>query len=464
MKRIIRNSLGLLALGAFFAAVAAGPALADDKTKPAPAKGKADATKKADVTLATAKVEFNASVVKMIKRKAITYKPIELGKYKPDDMVKGPDGRQWKASEYVAKVNELGKKLAEMGHSLSDGDKAVLAESDVKAADQDKKSAQVAAKHLKFDAKTMKATLKRDELLRRHAGDAQKDEPRVMALKKLGDPKLMMAAPGAKAGAAPAAKPVPPKVNKWSWNWELGRRNLVAAALNAKLETSGNADRVQVRGEASADGYLANRKQNLLKATGVLTVPKAGDSTLNVAVSVLGRTVYNKNLSKKTNFTQKDEKSTSIDKSVSFRFQLGPIPLKVKMGARGTVGVRYFVGVRPLSAEAQFVPFVRAEAYAECGVDIFIAGAGVGGKLRLIDFELRIGGELAVKFDKSNRPQLVEHAYVKSDISMLHGSLYVHAYINYLFGKKRFEWTLWKWKGLKTGGYLVNHHKTHNLF
>jgi hypothetical protein len=491
MKRITTTLLGLFSLGSLVAALAAGPALADtakDKDKADPTKGKPD------VRLAPVKVELTKTSFRLLTRKARAYKAIELvdpktkKKYAPDDTVTAPNGKKFKAREYVAKLNELEKKLNEMGHSLHDAEEKVkLARNEVKGDELDKKAQPIAANHLKFDAKTMRAVVKRDEQEKRHTAGAKKDEDRVKLVRRLlvgkADPKADAKAPAkadaksslksavkpdAKAATAAAAKApakaVAPKGTTKKWHYELGRRNIMAASLDAKLETSGNSDRVKVLGEVSADGYLANKKQNLVKATGVITVPKAGASTLNVSVSVLGRSVYNKNLSKTVNWSHKDELSKSFDKSVSFRFQLGPIPLSVKLGARGTAGIRYFIGVRPLSAEAQFVPFVRGEAYAQCGIDIVVASVGIGGKLRLIDFELRIGGELAIKFDKSQRPMLSEHAYVQSNITMLKGSLYVFASVNVLFWKKKYEWDIWDWKGFSKTGYLVNVHKTHNLF
>lgn len=468
MKRIVTSLTGLASLAALVAAVAAAPSQA------AGAKDKTDPTKgKADVRLAANKVQLAATSFRMLKRAALKYKAIEMvdpktkKKYKPDEMITAPGGKKVKAGAYFAELNKLEKKLNEMGHSLRNSDKPVkLARTAMKVADLEKKAKTIAAHHLSFNAKTMRAVRKRAEIARRHADDAKKDEPRVAALRKFVALKPGVKAAPAKVGKAlkAVAKPVAPKGTTKTWRWELGRRKIMAASLDAKLETKGSADSVCVLGEAKADGYLANRKQSLVKATGVVRVPKSGASTLNVSVSVLGRSVYNKNVSKASSFSQKDQLSKTFDKSVSFRFQLGPIPLSVKLGARGTAGIRYFVGVRPLAAEAQFVPFVRGEAYAQCGIDIVVAAAGVGGKLRLVDFELRIGGKLAVKFDASSRPTLSEHAYVQSNISMLKGSLYVYAKVNVLFWKKRYEWDIWDWKGFSKSGYLVNVHKTHNLF
>src|SRR5262245_59399758 len=184
MKRITTKLLGLFALGALAAGLAAMPALADaakdkdkDKTKDTPAK-------KADVHLNTVKVEVHASVYKVLKRKAVAHKPIEMvdpktkKKYKPDDMVKAPNGQQVKASVYFAKVNELEVKPHEIGHSRRDSGKTTLVQSQINTAELDKKAEEAAKKHRKFDPKTMRAVVKRDVQENRFHAAAKKDEAR----------------------------------------------------------------------------------------------------------------------------------------------------------------------------------------------------------------------------------------------------------------------------------------------
>jgi hypothetical protein len=94
-------------------------------------------------------------------------------------------------------------------------------------------------------------------------------------------------------------------------------------------------------------------------------------------------------------------------------------------------------------------------------VDIVIASAGVGGQLRLIDVELRLGGELGLGFENS-RAYLDEHFYAQLDLQMLSGSLYVYAEV-YVpafdippWHKKHYQWNFWKWAGFKKKGYIFN--------
>src|SRR5262249_31164288 len=244
-------------------ALAVAPTFADDKAKADPTK-KPDATKKADVHLATVKVEANAGSHRVLKKTAIAHKPFEMEdpktkkKYKPDDLITGPGGKKMKASQYFAQMNGLEKKLNEIGHSMRHEGKTTLVQTAVNKAELDKKAAEAAKQLVKFDPKTMRAVVKRDAQEKRHLAAAKQDEARVAALKKF---------TGAKA-ATPRG--VAPKTTEWGWSpkpW--GNTKVIAVGLYTKVSTSGSTDRVQVRGEAGADGYLHGHKQSLIKATGV---------------------------------------------------------------------------------------------------------------------------------------------------------------------------------------------------
>jgi hypothetical protein len=424
-----------------------------DKTKPG----------KSDIHHPPVEVKFNKTVVDIQKKAAIDHKPLlpidpKTKKAIPDDHeLTLPSGKKVKVGEYYTELNKLEKKLNSIGHSLRHNGKVTLATSQLKTAELEQKAKAIAAKHVTFDAKTMKRHVKREQMQAKFKESAQKDKARVEALKKLlsktpdkGDGKSKVTPRSAgtmAAGTAGTSK---------NWHWELGRRNLVAAFLDAKVETRGSKQEVSVTGEAEAGGYLVNNKVSLLKATGSVRAPAQGESHARISVSVVGKTIFNKDYPAKTNYSISDTKSTSVDKSVSFHFMLGPIPLSVKLGAQGTVGVRYFVGLRPLYAEAQFIPFANARAYAQAGIDIVVASGGVGGQLKLLDVEFRIGGKMVVNFDPSKGASLEEQAYVWSKIDMLSGSLYVYAevYVPRLglppWKKNHYEWDLWKWKGFST--------------
>jgi hypothetical protein len=410
----------------------------------------------ADIVTPPVKTTFDPAQIEQIKKKTRAFKALQLTdpktkkKLADTQQVTTPSGKKMQAKAYVAELNKLEKKLNAIGYSLSDkGDKVLLSRSRINTADLDKKTKQIAASHAAFNPKTMKPVLKQADLIKRFKDRVKNDAPRVSALKK---------ASGTPAKSKSGAGTAPGTVKKF--HFELGQRNIVAISLDARLETKATKSSVSVLGDAEADGFLAGKKLVLLHATGQVNVPDKGDGKGSVTVTVAGRTVFNKDFTVPTNLTKKDQVSKSFDQSVSFSFSVGPFPLSVKLGAQGKVGLQYVIGVRQLSAEAQFEPFAQGSAYAQLAIDLVVASAGVRGKLNLIDARLTIGASLDLKADPSGGLVLDEHAYVSSDLTLLQGEVTVFVEVNLIFTKKTFEHTLWKSNGIKKSGFLLNQSRT----
>jgi hypothetical protein len=426
-------------------------------------KSKPDATKrpKADVHVPHHDVKLDESMVEILKKKARDFKAhqaIDPKTKKPlpaSHQVTLPTGKKMAAKAYVEKLNKFEKELNAIGHSLHDkAERVELAKTRVKTADLDKMAKSIAAQHKPFDPKTMKQVVNREQLHKAFQDRSKAHATRAAALRKhLGGngkaaPRSLVESRGPTAGTLQP------------FHKELGNRKIAAIVLDAKLETKGSKQGVSVQGDASADAFLIGRQISLLRASSSVNMPEKGDGRARVTISIGGRTVFNKEVALKENFTKKDELSKSFDQGVSFRFALGPIPMSVKLGARGSAGIRYFIGTHHLAAEAQFVPFARVVAYAECTVDLVVAKGGARADLKLLDFELRAGGSLAVKVDPSKGLLLEEHAYISSNLEMLSGQVVIVAEINLLFTKKHFEKTLWKFAGFKKSLNLLNVNRT----
>ena len=301
-----------------------------------------------------------------MKKKALAFKAIEMHdpktgkKVAADFMVTTPNGKKVTAKAYFDELNKFEKHFNTLGHSIRDKEeKVVLSRNRVDAAELEKKAKAIAGSHLRFNAKTMKAAPKRADLPTQFKAKAELDAGRVEAMKKYlaagpaGNPKTdtvpISHLDDAKGGASGGT------VKQWSH--ELGNRKIIGDSMTARLVTKGGQDNVSVLGSVEADAYLANKQLELLRATASANVGKTGPGKASVTVSIAGRTVYNKALSVNSDAHKADQLSKTFDQGVSFRFSLGPIPMSVKMGASGSMGIRYFVGVRPLSLQAQFVPF-----------------------------------------------------------------------------------------------------------
>jgi hypothetical protein len=131
-----------------------------------------------------------------------------------------------------------------------------------------------------------------------------------------------------------------------------------------------------------------------------------------------------------------------------------------RLGARGNVGVRYLLAVRPAQATFQVIPFVDARVYVQAGVDAFLVSGGGGGEITLLKNELRIGADLGITFDPNRGPCLKQHFYAQNHLEMLSGRVYAWARVNYLFGSQEWHFDLWRWKGFQADGYLFNEHST----
>jgi hypothetical protein len=187
----------------------------------------------------------------------------------------------------------------------------------------------------------------------------------------------------------------------------------------------------------------------------------AGRATLNVRV--MGQSIFNLDQTS-TTWSLSKSLSKTFDYGTSIHFSIGPIPISGKLGARGSAGVRFVLGLRQAHATAQIIPNVTAKVYAQVGVDIGIASAGVGGELTLLKDELTFGGEIGIDADRLRGSYISEHFYALNHLEMLAGRLYLFARVNYLIGSKEWDLTLWNWSGFRVDGYLFNVNKRTYLF
>jgi hypothetical protein len=433
-----------------------------------------DPGRKADVVKPHAKIQFDASAVEVITKKPRAFRAIEMvdpqtGKrIAPTQMMTTPGGKRVTAKVYFAELNEFEKKLARMGHSIRDkGETVVLSRHRVNAAEMEKKAKLIARHHLPFNVKTMRKPPRHADLPGRFKAQAQADLVRVNALQKhlaggaaKGAAKGVKKSPVNPGGAGASAPTNPAGGTVKQWQHELGNRKVIGAILSAQLTTKGDKEGVSVQGSVEANAYLANKQLSLLRATGSAGASKSGPGKATITVTVAGQTVYNKDFSVQSGEHKADKLSKTFDQGVSFRFSLGPIPMSAKVGVSGSLGLSYFVGVQPLSVQAQFIPFAHVKAYAQCGVDAKVVKVGVRAKLQVIDFEMTVGGELVVQATPGSGLSLKEHAYISNNLQMLEGELALYADIGFSFLKKRFEHTFWKYKGFKTNGYLLNVSRT----
>lgn len=215
---------------------------------------------------------------------------------------------------------------------------------------------------------------------------------------------------------------------------------------------------VTVEGEAKAQAALFSFETDLLRATAKAHAVEQGELTAEIKLSVIGIDVWNPSLPPGTaSWSKTDTFTRPFDYSKDFHFTIGPVPMVARVGARGDISLKYFVGLRPFNAQADINPSVFSEAYVEAGVDLFLAEAGAGSALTLLNDKLNIYAEIGIDGDEKGI-FYYKHFSGTNEFSALDGRLYLYAKIDapWPFDDKKWTYDLWNWKGFSAKGTLFN--------
>ncbi len=228
------------------------------------------------------------------------------------------------------------------------------------------------------------------------------------------------------------------------------------------------ATKVEAKGEAGVNvegAILGAWKGSVANIAIKAQSPGTGPLTLDLVASVIdGRKTWNKPLVKTGALRYDDNVKASIAKSVSYRFAIGPIPCKGEVGLRGEAGFQWGIELYPLQVGAYTGPWAAADAYAQVGADIFVAGVGAGGRLLLASYQLTLQG--TGTFEWVDEPLIKLNMALVSDLELLSGEIYGYAYVYYPIlwppfkKKKTWRHTFFDWKGYKKKGSLFDYSAT----
>lgn len=160
------------------------------------------------------------------------------------------------------------------------------------------------------------------------------------------------------------------------------------------------------------------------------------------------------------------------DWDYGFGFPIGPATLDVTVGAAGQIGFEGQVegqtqgfdsdrdcqmnGLRAyIKATAR--PFVKFTAFADAGLDAFVAKAGIRGDLDLIDVKLPFSMAITLQGNAANAPTLSVDSRVTLDWSMLGGRFRAYLRLGHWPVKKTFRKTIVSWDGLHPDPIEVGH-------
>lgn len=294
------------------------------------------------------------------------------------------------------------------------------------------------------------------------------DRSLVVKQNPLLDRQALQTATAASGGNSPgrgpmSAKPLAagaPSIHKvYPFDWELGDRNVIATSVYGSLNLDGDRNGMNAAVSASLDGFLFGHGARLVSATGgyqafPLGNPNANHARGQIALSLLGNTVYSRNF--EGAFTwQETTPPLSLDWGVTTRFMIGPIPVSAKIGARGTASLGFGVRVDAVpSANLIFTPSVQASAYAELAVDVVVARIGVGANLCLARFQLPMHAAFAYA-PHGPIPGLSFYADQGDSFTFLSGYLYLFADVNVWFVHKHFETHIFDWGGISENRMLA---------
>jgi hypothetical protein len=150
-----------------------------------------------------------------------------------------------------------------------------------------------------------------------------------------------------------------------------------------------------------------------------------------------------------------------VDFSTSIPIPVGPFDLDVTVGAQGSVGFDYSISVYPMSVSLSGGPFAHTSVYAQAGLNLVVAEAGVGASLTLVNWDMNLGGSAGVGWLFGF--YVYDDVYADSKLNMLGGSVYVYAKVYYPcfdpfpdICDSQWQTNLWSWPGLQYDSVLFD--------
>jgi hypothetical protein len=223
-------------------------------------------------------------------------------------------------------------------------------------------------------------------------------------------------------------------------------------------------------------GTVVGSNFSLLDTDSTITTPMSGPMTALVRLSVVGTTIVNINKSQSTTWGATSGPSRAFNKSTpTLTIWLGPIPLSVKAGIRGSSGMDYTVGFQPVRAYVSVGPNLNVEGYAQAAVggDLILveAYAGARGVLTLVKERFVAQADAGLKQNIYGTWIFEVVFAVYNDIRMLDGRMELFASIRRpcipdVWNECEDEWTdpIFEWGGIHAIGYLVNERATMNVY
>jgi hypothetical protein len=255
-----------------------------------------------------------------------------------------------------------------------------------------------------------------------------------------------------------------------SKTWNAGNKGLFEVHANEQVALSANTTKANVTGSADIGGYVLNALGDLASTQANFTADASSGCSGNLSVSLLGITAWSFSAPSCKSTVYSNDWSSSDDWSASTVFAVGPVPVSVTIGASGSVGFDYTVGLSlgaqsaPI-ATASLTPFVKVDVYAMAGVDLGIAGAGA---IQMLHYKVDLTASASVEQNPAPPPYDwgVQEQLVGNDtLSALQGSFGLYAYVYgpcwkywpWQVCKYQYDLPVWSGGGVSDSGHLFNY-------
>ena len=236
--------------------------------------------------------------------------------------------------------------------------------------------------------------------------------------------------------------------------------------LNTGYTLLGAEKTMKLRGTGKVDVSLLGQYVDLfsLDVTGMVpTIDKNANSSTQTIVKVLGIdlsfALVDMGLNNSGQLINIPIKKwvKNVDKQAETTIQVGPVPVVLRVGIGGDVGLSTQLTLSSANASmtASVTPFTDAYIWAEAGVGTSgVCDAGIGGNLVLLFNTLAIEAGVFANKDPAGALQSFQIGFRGTNyLNMLAGSLFV--YVN-VYGKE-FRYDVFEWEGLQDQSELFNY-------
>lgn len=405
-------------------------------------------------------VQVNRAKIEVLQRSRVAFRPFDVRDPKNgkpisrDALIEVPietrrgllTVRRMRAGEYYDQLNRLEKDFNDLGYSLkTDPDNVLLQRSKLDKLAMNRVKTAVAADHKRFDPVRMIPPRTLQQFRSRQ----------IPSLATIGRGKLVVEST--------------PYYDK-SFIYQSGDPDLMSSFVRGGLRVEGSKTQAKVSGEFAVGGVMFKKSADIARMSGSMVSPAAGVMTGKVDLVFLGFNVhtYTKNTSEPfvydSGFTKEFRSPIT-----TLQFMLGPVPMTGEVGIIGRVGVKYGISLRPLSATGLLAPYANIGAYAEVGAGIPICSGGVGIELIFVEDRVEFSGEAAVQDATTAQPYLLLCVSGTNVLEMLAGRVYFWVKIPVptwkppFWKKKKYDWEVFEWDGIKAQGVLFNSAKRVNL-